>query len=84
MPMPLDITVTMKNGNEKKVYIPLEEMRNQKKTDRTTLVAADWAWAYPLYTLSLPGVNTSDIKEVTIDPQNHMADVDRKNNKMTF
>jgi hypothetical protein len=84
MPMPLDITVKMKNGSEKKVYIPLEEMRNQKKTDRTTLVAADWAWAYPLYTLSLPGVKSSDIQEVTIDPQNHMADVDRKNNSMKF
>lgn len=84
MPMPLDLTVTMKNGSEKKIYIPLEEMRNQKKTDRTTLVAADWAWAYPLYTLSLPGVKISDIQEVTIDPQNHMADVDRKNNSMKF
>ncbi len=84
MPMPLDLTVTLKNGTQRQVYIPLEEMRNQKTTDRNTLVAADWAWAFPLYELKIPGVRASDIQEVTIDPENHMADVDRKNNVMRF
>lgn len=84
MPMPLDITVTMNDGTKKSVYIPLEEMRNAKKTDRGTIVAADWAWAYPTYELPLPGINASAIATVEIDPANHMADVDRKNNVMKF
>ena len=80
MPMPLDIQVTMKDGNSKMYYVPLEQMFNQKKVPSNWTVANDWAWAYPTYDLQLTGINSSDIKSVTIDPKNRMADVDKDNN----
>ncbi|KQC32347.1 peptidase M1 [Nonlabens sp. YIK11] len=81
MPMPLDIQVTMNDGTSKMYYVPLEFMYNQKKVPADWTVAADWAWAYPTYELQLSGLSKKDISNVTIDPKNMMADVDRENNK---
>ncbi|WP_124979192.1 M1 family metallopeptidase [Nonlabens xiamenensis] len=80
MPMPLDVQVTMTDGSKKMYYIPLEEMRGQKQVDRNTAIVEDWAWAYPTYELKLEGVNMENIRSVTIDPEEWMADVDRENN----
>lgn len=74
MPMPIDVTVTYTDDTTENFYIPLQMMRGEKPT--TATIIADWAWAYPTYTF-----NTSKaIKSVTIDPEEMMADVNRKNN----
>jgi hypothetical protein len=80
MPMPLDIEVTMNDGSTKMYYIPLEEMRGEKKVTRNVTTVADWAWAYPTYELTLDTVNLNNVKSVTIDPKEMMADVNKANN----
>lgn len=74
MPMPLDITVTYKDGSTEDFYIPLREMRGAKPTSATIL--PDWAWAYPTYTFK----TSKKIEKVEIDPKEFMADINKDNN----
>ncbi|MGB5980689.1 MAG: M1 family metallopeptidase [Nonlabens sp.] len=80
MPMPLDVQVEMNDGSQKNYYIPLQEMRGEKETDSSTQTLNDWAWAYPTYSLVIDEVKMENIKSITIDPKNLMADVDKENN----
>ncbi|WP_194766383.1 M1 family metallopeptidase [Tamlana sp. I1] len=75
MPMPIDLSVTYTDGSTEDFYIPLQMMRGEKPTTATTI--KDWAWSYPTYTFEA----SKTVKSVTIDPNEMMADVDRKNNK---
>lgn len=75
MPMPIDISVTYTDGSTEDFYIPLQMMRGEKPTNAT--IKADWAWAYPTYTLE----TQKTVKSVEIDPSRMMADIDRSNNK---
>jgi hypothetical protein len=84
MAMPLDVEVTMNDGSTKMYYIPLEEMRGEKKVKSSVTTTDDWAWAYPSYELILNGVNLNNIKSITIDPEEMMADVDKENNTFTI
>jgi hypothetical protein len=74
MPMPIDITVNYTDGTSENFYIPLPIMRGEKPTNATK--KADWAWAYPNYTLE----TAKAVNSVEIDPSELMADVNRKNN----
>jgi hypothetical protein len=65
-------------------YIPLAEMRGEKKVAKSVTTLKDWAWAYPTYELALEGVDKTDIKSVTIDPKKMMADVNKENNTWQF
>ncbi len=80
MPMPLDVEVTMNDGSTKMYYIPLEEMRGEKAVGSNVTTLDDWAWAYPTYELVLDGINMKNIKSVTIDPNEMMADINKENN----
>lgn len=80
MPMPLDVEVTMNDGSTKMYYIPLEEMRGEKAVGNNVTTLDDWAWAYPTYELVLDGINMENIKSVTIDPNEMMADINKENN----
>ncbi|MFB0903876.1 MAG: M1 family metallopeptidase [Nonlabens sp.] len=82
MPMPLDVEVTMNDGSTKMYYIPLAEMRGEKKVAKSVTTLKDWAWAYPTYELALEGVDKNNIKSVTIDPKKMMADVNKENNTL--
>ena len=75
MPMPIDLTVTYTDGSKEDFYIPLQIMRGEKPTSAT--IKGDWAWAYPTYTFE----TSKAVKSVEIDPKNHMADVNKGNNK---
>ena len=80
MPMPLDILVEYKDGSEDHLYIPLRMMRGEKPAGQhMRTILDDWAWAYPEYefTLEQPVEN---IRKITIDPENLMADINKKNN----
>ncbi|MFK7750857.1 MAG: M1 family metallopeptidase [Kordia sp.] len=74
MPMPIDITVNYADGSSENFYIPLRMMRGEKPSTATK--KADWAWAYPTYTLE----TSKTVKSVEIDPSELMADVNRENN----
>jgi len=82
VPMPLDITVTKKDGKVQRYYIPLDLMRGEKKGDRffeRYKVAEDWPWTNPTYGLELD-VSLSDIDKIEIDASQRLADADRENN----
>ena len=81
IPMPLDITIILKNDDVKTFYIPLRMMHGSKENEtqfkRTELKA--WPWVYPEYSFDID-INKEDIKIIAIDISERMADVDKKNN----
>ena len=81
MPMPLDIEIELISGEKQMVYIPIDLMRGEKEfEDDKVLIATDWKWAAPYYSLDLD-MPLKKIKCITIDPKRRMADVDRTNNR---
>ncbi|MFK7781553.1 M1 family metallopeptidase [Psychroserpens sp.] len=74
MPMPLDLTVTYKDGTTEDFNIPLRQMRGEKLSSATLL--KDWAWAYPTYRFE----TSKKIQSVQIDSSGLMADVNSENN----
>ncbi|MEO0724682.1 MAG: M1 family metallopeptidase [Bacteroidota bacterium] len=82
MPMPLDITITMKNGDQERYTIPLRIMRGAKTNDgvMTFEAAADWPWTNPTYEVELP-VALKRITAIEIDASGRMLDTDRSNNR---
>lgn len=82
MPMPLDITVTKKNGQKLYFNVPLEMMRSSKKGDRffnEFKVVNDWSWTHPTFSFKT-GVVARDVQSVEIDASQRLADTDRSNN----
>ena len=81
MPMPLDIVVEYDDGTSEMFYIPLRIMRGEKPAEndmkRNTL--KDWAWVNPTYSFDIP-TSRFNIKSITIDPSQRLADVDPSNN----
>ena len=82
IPMPIDLEVTLKSGEKKRYYIPLDLMRGEKPLPPDFAVAADWPWAFPSYNL-LIDVPLEDIASIQIDPSLTMADINRENNTWT-
>lgn len=80
--MPVDITVTMKNGDQEHYSIPLRIMRGAKTVDGEMeyQTAPDWPWTNPTYELELP-VALKRIAAIEIDPSGRMLDTDRSNNR---
>jgi len=82
MPMPLDVTVTLKNGDLEYYTIPLRIMRGAKKMDGNVewTTAADWPWTNPTYELELP-IAMKRISSIEIDASGRMLDTDRDDNR---
>jgi Peptidase family M1 domain len=82
MPMPIELTVEYNDGSKENFYIPLRMMnfvkQNQDSTTRRT-VLNDWTWGNPNYEFSIPLPKTN-VKKITIDISNLMADVKKENN----
>lgn len=81
MPMPVDITVTMVNGDKEYYTIPLGIMRGAKQAEggKTYQVAPDWPWTNPTYELTLDTA-IKRISSIEIDSSRRMLDTDRSNN----
>jgi hypothetical protein len=81
MPMPVDVTVTLTNGDQLNYTIPLSMMRGAKVQDgKTTFtLAPDWPWTNPTYELNLD-VATKKIARIEVDASNRMLDTNRSNN----
>ncbi len=80
--MPIDLMVTLKNGNKHIEYIPLDLMRGEKQQEWPDIklnLNKDWTWTYPSYTLIIDQP-LSQIQYLEIDPSNRLADVNRSNN----
>lgn len=82
IPMPIDILVEYTNGTKESFYIPLRMMSFEKENPNPAIkrtVLNDWAWANPTYEFTFLN-NKNDIKKITIDSSQLMADVKRENN----
>ncbi len=83
MPMPLDVVVTLKNGDQHLFYIPLALMRGEKTGDvmnqMEVTVLDDWAPYQKEYEFTIP-YKYKKIKSIEIDSSHRMADINRKNN----
>ena len=82
MPVPLELSVSFKNGEQKMFYIPLQMMRKEKALAKNVIKLSDWPWANPYYEFVFSSDN--DIERVIIDPNNKVADIDRKNNSFVY
>ena len=79
--MPVDITVTMNNGDKAYYTIPLGIMRGAKQAEggKTYQVAPDWPWTNPTYKLTLD-TPIKQIRSIEIDDSRRMLDTDRSDN----
>lgn len=85
MPMPIDVTVTYKDGTQELYYIPLNLMFGQKPAEGTVtrIVQPEWRWTHPEYTFMI-NHKIAEIKSVEVDASYRMADVNRSNNKLVI
>ncbi len=83
MPMPLEVELTLKNGDKTLYYIPLDVMRGQKQQAENVKQLTDWPFLNPYYTFEIP-VAASEIKSIELDPSMRIADVDRDDNEYPF
>ena len=82
MPMPLDILVEYTDGSQEAFYVPLRMMNYEKPNPNPAVkrtVLTENTWAHSIYNFQIARPK-SDIKKITIDPKNLMADVDKSNN----
>lgn len=84
-PMPVDVTVELKNGKTENYTIPLDIMRGAKTQDGTTTykALAEWPWVTPMYEFTVDA-KRNQIRRVEIDPTGRLADAKRGNNKVVF
>lgn len=82
-PMPLDITVTYKDGKKQVFNLPLDLMRGAKKGTEFTgskyTVLPDWRWTHPTYEFTIDE-KYRNIKRVEIDASQRLLDWERDNN----
>lgn len=84
MPMPVELTITRRNGDSEIHYIPLTMMHGRKSwegTDEEVIDQPEWPWTNPTYVLNLD-IPIHEIESIEIDPSKRMADVNRENNKV--
>ena len=81
VPMPIDLTITLKNGQKKHYHIPTNLTRVWKSKDRfgTFETVSYWPFTQKEYRLELPFAK-SEIASVEIDESKRLADVNRDNN----
>ncbi|MCX2745224.1 M1 family metallopeptidase [Mangrovivirga sp. M17] len=81
--MPVEFTVTLKDGKKSKYYIPLAVMRGTKDfKNKDVTILTDWGWTHPTYTVELD-IDPESIQKIEIDIDNYMADINRNNNTFT-
>ena len=82
MPMPLEVTVTLKDSTEQYFYIAPEILRGEKPqptyAERWT-VLPDWGWTDPNYSFTLE-MDKQEIQSVVINARERMFEDDMENN----
>ncbi|THH41569.1 M1 family metallopeptidase [Neolewinella litorea] len=82
MPMPLELTVTLKDGSEKYYYIAPEILRGEKPQPEYAAdwtVLPDWGWTNPAYSLELD-FDKQLIQKVELNARHRMFEDDLDNN----
>ncbi|MFK8162673.1 MAG: M1 family metallopeptidase [Lewinella sp.] len=83
MPMPVEILVTLKNGDERWFYTAPRILRGTKTQPayaNSWTVMADWPWTNPTYDFNI-NVAKEDIKSVELNPTGRMFEDAVDNNK---
>jgi hypothetical protein len=84
MPMPIDLVITLKNGQQQLVYIPLDLMFGKKPIKNPAIprtVLQPWRWTDRTYSFVLP-IPYQQIRSIAIDPSKRLADVNSDNNQL--
>lgn len=82
MMMPVEVDVTLKNGNTTRYYIPLRIMRADKNhSSDQTRTLPDWPWTNRNYEFSVPD-DISKIKSIQINQEKKVADVFQDNDSL--
>lgn len=80
MPMPVDLVITLKNGEKKLYNFPLGMMMGHKPAEDLPFILMEpWPWTYPELSFELDHP-LSEIETIEIDPTESMADIERRNN----
>jgi len=85
-PMPIDLQISFKDGSKQIYYISMNELLGNKPSENPAndrKVLEPWPWVNPSYTLTV-GKKMSEIESIEIDPSQRMADINRKNNKISL
>ena len=85
-PMPIDLTVTFKDGSKQLYYISMNELLGNKPPENISegrITLEPWPWVNSSYSLII-NKKESSIESIEIDPSQRMADVNRKNNKIVL
>jgi hypothetical protein len=84
MPMPVDVLLEFKDGSKQLAYIPMYLMFGAKPVEEPSIprnTYEAWKWTHPTYVFEIDKKIT-DLKVVTIDPSQRMADIEKKNNRL--
>lgn len=76
--MPVDLRLTLADGTEQWVNVPLTIMEGHKPVPETWIVADAWPWTSPTYTLTL--MLPARVAHAEIDPRGLTPEVSRLNN----
>ena len=82
MPMPIDLSISFKDGASEMHNIPLNLMYGHKPSESASEKIVNeeaWRWTHPTYILSV-NKKLTEITKVEIDATKRMADISRKNN----
>jgi hypothetical protein len=81
MPMPVEMTVTFKNGDRTTYYAPLRVMRGEKPApadrDADWVQVEDWTWTNRVFTIEVPE-KMKKIDKIELDVNHQVMDVDRE------
>jgi hypothetical protein len=80
MPMPVELTVTLTNGDITTYYAPLRIMRGAKPAPEGVdwVQLPDWPWTNPTYNIEVPE-KLKKIEKIELDVHHKVMDVDREN-----
>ena len=82
MPMPVDLQLSFKDGSKEMHHIPLNLMLSSKIAENKSVLNfthEPWKWTHPTYIVESDR-KLFDLNEVSIDPSQRLADIDKRNN----
>ncbi len=83
LPMPVELTVTYRNGTSEVIYIPINETMGSKKAPdgiKWTALTA-WPWVNPTYVVEINSP-ASEVLYLELDARHQTADINRNNDKI--
>jgi len=81
LPMPVELTVTKKDGSRELHYIPMNETFAVKPHTAPRIDEPVWFWVNPSYELVLP-IAYHTIASLELDAKHELADINRRNDKI--